>query len=135
MSVIDPSVEVVIGGNKYKLLLNMLAIYHFKQVTGKEILDMLEGAINEQSQMVETAALLWAGTQRHSVNIRNALSFDEFLELINPETLADADIQNALAQALRAALPKPKKENDDTDSVESELMQSESKRLEGGQNG
>ena len=138
MSVIDASVDIEIAGEKHKLLFNVLALHHFRQITGKEILDLMIDVIEGRTASVaETAALLWAGIYKHNAN-NNSISFEEFASNLLPEHIADESVQDALGKAIRHALPlKMKKvlDESDTETKIDENIQSELPRSEGGQNG
>ena len=135
MSVIDASVDIEIAGEKHKLLFNVLALHHFRKITGKEILDLLLGILEGQNaSVVETTALLWAGIHKHETN-RISVSFEEFAASLLPEDIADERVQEALGEAIRRAMPMPKKTEETEETEIDESTQTESPRPEGGQNG
>jgi len=127
MSVIDATVEIEINGEKHKMLFNMLAIHHFRQIAGKEIRDLFIDTVNNEGNvsMVDVSMLLWAGIHMHKTSNGKAPPYETFAESITPADMMDDGVQNSLTMALRMAMPMPSNNDDVSETVSDESTESE----------
>lgn len=106
MSTVNPSHEVTIAGEKYKLRYTLYAADKVEELTGEPFGDVLDGFAEGAVRYGKMLTILWAGMLFHHEEITR----DSIAKKMNARDLLDPNFQKVLVAAMRDFFPEISKE-------------------------